>query len=140
VLTEVQRFYREGLKQHGYGPLTFQLDRDAEGALKIHLVQGRGPMHDYGRNDSAKVRREVKTALAQRGRDIDGETVIIFQLLLAWRGKTAVEVGPYVGGGHAHGGTAWVYDDARLDARLLPSKQPGGYYHRPCSLGRFNTH
>jgi len=33
-----------------------------------------------------------------------------------------------------------VFDDERLDPRKLDSKEPGGYYHRPCSIGQFNTH
>ena len=140
VMTEVQRFYRTGMDQNGHGPLTFELDRDPAGALRFHEVRAKGPMRDYGRSASSKVRREVKEALARQNLDIDRETVVIFQLLLAWDGDKAEEIGPYVGGGNARSGTAWVYDDKRLDPRLLPSKEPGGYYHRPCSLGQFNTH
>ena len=140
VLTEVQRFYRDGLAAAGYGPLTFGLDRDDAGALRVHLVRGRQPMLAYGRNASGAVRREVKAALAKAGVDIDRETVVIFELLLAWEGGKATEIGPYCGGGNHRTGTAWVYDDALLDPRKLGSKQFGGYYHRPCSVGQFNTH
>lgn len=140
VMTEVQRFYRDGMDANGYGKLTFDLDRDAAGALRVHEVAGKGPMRDYGRDASDTVRREVRAALAKDGLDVDAETVVIFQLLLDWRGGKAEEIGPYVGGGGPRGGTAWVYDDARLDPRLLPSREPGGYYHGPCSIGRFNTH
>jgi hypothetical protein len=140
VMADVQRFYRLGMGQNGHGEMTFDLDREPGGALRIHEVRGRGPMRDYGRNASDKVRREVREALAKEKLDIDRETVVIFQLLLEWRGDKAVEIGPYVGGGGPRGGTAWVYDDARLDARLLPSREPGGYYAGPCSLGQFNTH
>ena len=140
VMSEVQQFYRTGMEENGYGKVTFELDRDPKGALRVYEVYGKGPMRDYGRNDSAKVRREVKEALAKEKLDADAETVVIFQLLLEWRGGTAVELGPYVGGGGPRGGTAWVYDDAKLDPRLLASREPGGYYHGPCSLGEFNTH
>lgn len=140
VMTEVQRFYREGMQAAGYGPQTFTLERDDQGRLRLYLVRGRYPMREYGRNDAAKVRREVKEALTQHGIDADRETIVIFQVLLAWEGDRATEVGPYVGGGNHLGGTAWVYDDERLDPRLLPSKEPGGYYNGPCSLGQFNTH
>ncbi|MCL2624215.1 MAG: NPCBM/NEW2 domain-containing protein, partial [Planctomycetaceae bacterium] len=63
-----------------------------------------------------------------------------FQLLLKWEDGKATELGPYVGSGTNLYGTAWVYDDALLDAALLSSKNPGGYYMRPCSIGQFNTH
>src|SRR5437879_3037218 len=64
VLTDVQRFYREGMRQNGYGPMTFELDRDPEGAVRIHVVRGQHPMHAYGRGAAGTVRREVKAALA----------------------------------------------------------------------------
>lgn len=140
VMSEVQRFYREGMKQNGFGPMSFELDRDANGVLKVHDVRAAEPMRSYGRDDSDKVHREVKAALAKEGLDIDRETVVIFELLLEWKGDKAIEVGPYVGGGNARGGTAWVFDDAKLDPKLLASKEPGGCYGSPCSLGQFNTH
>lgn len=140
VLTEVQRFYREGMEQNGYGPMTFELDREPDGRLRLLEVRAKEPMRAYGRDASGKVCDEVKAALAKQSVDLDRETVIIFQLLLDWKDGRAIEIGPYVGGGDAHSGTAWVYDDARLDPRLLSSTAPGGYYHRPCSLGQFNTH
>ncbi len=140
VMTEVQRFYQEGMKQNGYGDMTFQLERDSNGKLLIHRVHAKGPMKDYGRNDAGKVRGEVKEALAKQGINIDRETVIIFQLLLEWRGNRAVDIGPYVGGWNAVSGTAYVYDDEKLDPRLLGSKKAGGYYNGPCSWGEFNSH
>lgn len=140
VMTEIQRFYRAGMDENGFGEVTFEPDRDAAGTLRIYEVRGQGPMRDYGRNSADKVRAEVRDALLKQHLDIDSETIVIFQLLLEWRGDKAVEIGPYVGGGGPRGGTAWVYDDARLDPRLLSSREPGGYYNGPCSLGRFNTH
>ena len=56
------------------------------------------------------------------------------------RRNRAIEVGPYVGGGNRLAGTAWVYDDERLDPQLLASQADGGYTGRPCSLGEFNSH
>jgi hypothetical protein len=140
VMTHVQRFYREGMEQNGHGPLTFELDRGADGKLRVYEVRGQEPMRAYGRDASDKVRDEVKEALARQKIDIDPETFIIFQLLLEWKGAQAVEIGPYVGGGDGRNGTAWVYDDARLDPDLLASLKPGGFYVRPCSLGEFNSH
>jgi len=84
VMTEVQRFYRDGMKAAGYGPKTFALERDGQGRLVVHRVEGTRPMQDYGRNASGLVRREVKTALAKQGIDIDRNTWVIFQVLLQW--------------------------------------------------------
>ncbi len=141
VMTEVQQFYRREMEAAGHGPRTFELERDAGGKLMIHLVRGREPMRAYGRSDSAKVKQEVGDALRARGWNPDRETIVIFQVLLAWENGRAVEIGPYCGSGNHRSGTAWVYDDERLDPRYLASKEPGGFYAgRPCSLGEFNTH
>jgi len=140
VMTEVQRFYGDGMASAGYGAKTFSLDRDEQGQLKVYLVKGQKPMIEYGRNASRAVRREVRSSLAEAGLDVNGETLVIFEVLLDWRGEKAVEVGPYCGGGSHLSGTAWVFDDRLLDPRQLGSKEPGGYYHRPCSIGEFNSH
>ena len=141
TLEEVRRFYRDGMAAAGYGPVTFELERDSAGRLVLHEIRGRYPMEAYGRNDAAKVRREVAAALASRGIDADRELLLIVQVLLRWENGRAIEVGPYVGSGDGRFGTAHVYDDERLDAALLSSTEPGGWYGgRPCSIGRFNTH
>lgn len=140
VMTEVQAFYRQGMADNGHGPLAFNLERDARGHLVIHEVKAQGRMHDYGRNDAEKVINEVKESLRADGLDPDKETVVIFELLLEWKDGKATEVGPYVGGGDFSAGAAWVFDDPLLDPRSLASKQPGGYYGGPCSIGEFNSH
>ncbi len=140
VMREVQRFYREGMKAAGYGERTFGLETNAAGQLLLHEVRAREASAAYGRDAWDKVRGEVAEALRHKGIDIDQETVVIFETLLRWDRDKAVEVGPYVGSGDHRSGTAWVYDDDRLDPRLLRSKEPGGYYGSPCSLGQFNTH
>lgn len=139
-MVEVRRFYQDGMISAGYGPMTFSLERDSGGKLRVYLVRGKHPMATYGRDAAGPVRDEVKAAMTSQGVDIDRETVVIFQVLLRWDGDKAVEVGPYVGGGDHLAGTAWVYDDERLDPRELGSKKPGGFYVGPCSIGEFNSH
>lgn len=140
VMREVQRFYAEGMKQAGFSGKTFGLETNAQGFLRLHMVRSREDSAFYGREASDKVRREVGESLKREGIDIEHETIVIFQTLLGWKGDRAVEVGPYVGGGSHLSGTAWVYDDDRLDPELLSSKTAGGYYGQPCSLGEFNSH
>jgi hypothetical protein len=140
VMTEVQSFYREGMQAAGYGPMTFDLERDREGKLIVLVVSAVHPMRAYGRDSSGEVRDEVKAALARKGLDVDTRTVVIFQVLLEWRDGRASEIGPYVGGGDYLAGTAWVYDDALLDPRRLNSKEAGGFYGEQCSIGEFNSH
>jgi hypothetical protein len=140
VMVEVQRFYREEMKAAGYGPMTFALECDAQGRLVVHVARGPGKLREYGRNASGAVAAVVREALSAKGLDPKEELVVIFENLLEWQGKKAVEIGPYCGGGGHLAGTAWVYDDKLLDPRKLGSKDPGGYYHRPCSVGEFNSH
>jgi hypothetical protein len=140
VMEEVQRFYREGMKDAGYGPMTFRLERDEKKKLVVHLVRAPKKLREYGRNSSGAVKAVVHKALVEKGIDPKKEMVVIFTNLLEWQGDKAVEVGPYCGGGSNFAGTAWVYDDKLLDPRELGSKKPGGYYHRPCSIGEFNSH
>jgi hypothetical protein len=140
VMTHVQQFYRQGMVDNGHGELSFELERDLEGGLQIYTVWGQKPMRHYHRQTYDNVRNEVKKALARQGIEADHETMIIFQLLLEWQQGQAREIGPYVGCGNAGSGTAWVYDDAKLDAQHLASCAAGGYYGQPCSLGEFNSH
>ena len=141
VMTHVQGFYRDGMEARGFGKKTFELEWKEPGKLQIYTVQGKKKQSEYGRNDSGVVRNEVKAAMSEQYNiDIDKEHIIIFQSLLKWEGDQATELGPYVGGGGALSGTAWVYDDPLLDAAKLASKEPGGYYNRPVSVGQFNTH
>ncbi|MCC7495508.1 MAG: NPCBM/NEW2 domain-containing protein [Fimbriimonadaceae bacterium] len=140
IMQEVREFYARGMAAHGFGRLTFDLARDAAGKLLVHRVDAHGPAASYGRNAAGQVAAEVRPVLQAAGLDPQRTHVIIFQVLLDWQDGKALEVGPYVGGGSATSGTCWVYDDPRLDPAKLSSKEPGGYYMRPCSLGEFNSH
>jgi hypothetical protein len=140
-MNNVRDFYSKGMEANGFGKKTFELEWETPGKLRLYTVQGKKKQTEYGRNNSRIVRDEVKVALAaQHNIDIDKEVVVIFQNLLKWEDGKATELGPYVGSGSALSGTAWVYDDPLLDAAKLPSKEPGGYYNGPVSVGQFNTH
>ena len=140
VMKNVQDFYRDGMTANGYGPMTFNLEWETPDKLKLYMVKGKKKQLEYGRNDASVVRQEVRDALLEQGINIDREVIVIFQQLLNWDGDKATEIGPYVGGGSHLSGTGWVYEDKLLDPDLLASKEPGGYYHGPCSQGQFNTH
>ncbi len=140
IMEHVRQFYRDGMAAAGYGQRTFNLDRQDDGSLRILLVRGSHPTEKYGRDSGWALQRECSEALAKEGIDLGQETALIFNNLLLWEGDKAVEHGPYAGGGSSFSGFAWAYDDALLDPDKLSSKEPGGYYHRPCSIGEFNSH
>ncbi len=139
VMENIRTFYQKEMERNGYGPMTFELERQSDGKLNIHYLHGAKKQSEYTRADSSSIREEVRAGLEKEGISSDGRYVVIFQLLLKQEGDRSIELGPYVGGGTHLSGTAWVFEDTRLDAALLTSKQPGGWYHRPCSLGKFNS-
>lgn len=139
VMQEVQNFYRQSMISNGYSPLTFTMDRDSAGQLKVYVVRGKNPMQTYGRKSSGQIRGEVKASLLAAGVNPDSQVLVIFQVLLDRQGDKTIEIGPYVGTGNNLTGTAWFYDDDRLDPRELGSKSPGGFYMWPCSIGHFNS-
>lgn len=140
VLEHIRAFYRDGMEAAGYGPRTFDLDRKEDGTLRVFVVQGEHATEKYGRDSGWTVQQECRKALMKEGVDLQQETAVILNNLLLWEGDKNVEHGPYAGGGGHLSGFAWAYDDAMLDPAKLKSKKPGGYYHRPCSIGEFNSH
>ncbi len=140
VMTCVQDFYRREMDRNGFGAITFGLEEESPGELKLYEVRAPGKQADYGRDSAWAVRDVVAKELAKQGIDVGKEVVVIFQLGLRWEGEKAVEVGPFVGAGSVSYGVAWFYDDPMLDSDKLSSKEPGGYYNGACSVGEFNSH
>ncbi len=140
VMKYVQEFYRSEMNRNGFGPMTFELEEEAPGKLKLYEVRAPKPMREYGRESAWAVRAVVEDALKTSGIDVNKEVVVIFQQGLLWKDGVAEEVASFVGAGAPSHGTAWFYDDPMLDPENLASQEPGGYYHRPCSIGEFNTH
>jgi hypothetical protein len=54
VVEDIRAFYREGMERSGFGPKTFDLPRDADGKLIIHLVKGTDPETAYTRSGFAQ--------------------------------------------------------------------------------------
>ncbi len=140
VMTCVQDFYRKEMVRNGFGAMTFGLEEARPGELKLYEVYAPEDQEAYGRESYWKVRDVVVKELEKQGVDASKEVIVIFQLGLRWEGNKAIEVASFVGAGSAFNGTAWFYDDPMLDSEKLSSKEPGGYYMHPCSIGEFNTH
>lgn len=140
LLEDIRRYYREEMQANGHPPLTFELDKDARGRLRIHEIRGKEGAAAYPRHAEAKVAEETRQALARQGLNMDDEAVIVFQRLMEWKDGKIVETGPYKGGGSGGRGIAYVYDDAHLDAALLTSDEPAGYcLVKHCTWGEFNN-
>ncbi len=139
VLAHIRQFCRDGMAAAGYGERTFNLDREDDGTLRVFVVCGEHPTEKYGRESGWIVQQECNKALAKEGVNLQQETAVILNNLLLWEGDKAIEHGPYAGGGNHLSGFAWAYDDAMLDPDKLGSKEPGGFFRRPCSIGEFNS-
>jgi hypothetical protein len=141
VMKYVQEFFRKEMLRNGYGEKTFALEWAAEDKIKLYTVNGKKRQTEYGRTDYEIITAEVEKALINQYKiDPKKELILIFQQLLKWDGSRTVEIGPYAGSGTSISGIAWCFDDPLLDPLLLTSKEPGGYYSQPCSIGQFNTH
>ena len=51
VMEDIRTFYRDEMARHGFGPMTFELERDAAGKLVIHLVRGKESESGYPRTE-----------------------------------------------------------------------------------------
>jgi hypothetical protein len=144
VMTEIQSWYRDEMARNGFGPMTFPLERDEDGELVIHVVQG-NRSYPYGEKPTTTEIRDnqVKRLMAERGIDIDREHIIIFQNLTFGSEKDGDTVlhswAPYCGGGTHKSGTAWVTDFPFLDPLNLPKKSPRVLDDgkRPYTMGRY---
>ena len=139
VLEHIREFFRDGMEEAGYGARTFELDRKEDGTLRVFVVRGEHPTEHYGRESGWQVQQECQKALMKERVNLQQETAVVLNNLLLWKGDKNIEHGPYAGGGNHMSGFAWAYDDAMLDPEKLGSKEPGGYFHEPCSVGRFNS-
>ncbi len=143
VLEEIQRFYADGLKQHGWDDVpTFRLDANQQGDLRVVLAQGTltTAQHERGRTEP-QLHQAVEHALRSAGMDPGQETYVIFSNLLLWEEGRSREVGPYYGGGGPLSGMAAVLDDPLLDPDMLGSNEPGAWFASwACSIGEFNAH
>jgi len=143
VLKHIQDFYRKEMESHGYGPMTFALEWDEPGNLKIYDVVGKNNIYDYPNGTEWQVREEVRENLLRDHEiDIDKEYVLICGAFVEWKEDFVLEHGPRVSGiGDFACGCAWVNDDFHVEPDLLSSTEPGGFSPilGPCTIGKYNS-
>ncbi len=139
VMTHIQAFYRNGMRANGLTPMTFNLNRGDANELDILVVKGRDQKASYNRDSAEKIRAELRAAFSNGGLDFEQEVVVVFQVLLDRQPGKTTEIGPFKGGGNGYKGSALVYDDIRLDAALLSSKQQDTFSAPGKTIGDFNS-
>jgi len=100
ILEDIRAFYRDGMERAGFGPKTFDLARDAEGKLVIHVVKGREPESAYPRSPGGsqsdisdastrdKILRESRAELEIAGITPARETILYVCNLATWDPQT----------------------------------------------------
>jgi len=146
VMTEVQTWYRDEMERNGFGPMTFPLERDADGRLVIHVIKGTRAYALGEEITSVEMRdNQVKGPMLKKGIDIEQDHIIIFANSVFVSGTEEEKIlhssSAYCGGGSNKSGTAWATDAELLDPLNLPKKTPrildGGI--RPYTLGGYNV-
>ena len=147
IMADIQQFYREQMRQLGYGGITLSLEQE-RGKLKLHKVEGSANDDgSYSYKSGEPIRREVFRALAKDGIDANAETLLIVCGLSRTEGKRVTIYSPYYGMGANHNrGICFVADSDWLtidglkpDKKkiALQVKEHRGY--ESFSLARFNT-
>ena len=120
IMLDIQSFYRDGMKRHGYGERVFPLDITG-GKLRIHVVKGADAAKGYRFEDGRKVHAEVLRALAPAIR-LDRDFVLIFGGMCTKLAKNKYFFyAPYYGdrsSNHRHG-LCYVADCELMDTKLL---------------------
>jgi hypothetical protein len=134
VLEDIRAFYRGEMQRHGFGPRTFEVERDAKGQLVIHLVKGKEPEAGYprtdwgrkGGGDVGKVMKECVPVLQEAGISPDQETILIFCNLANWdeQAHTYSHHSPFGGTATRTRGFCFVTDSPILDLESLMKKEP----------------
>jgi hypothetical protein len=144
VVTAIQSWYRDEMERNGFGPMTFQLERDIGERLVVHVVRGTRAFAPGEQVEAKEIFESwIKPQLAAKGIDVEHEHIIVFQ-------NTCLETvgddvgcihswAPYWGGGCRTDGVAWVIDFNQFDPLNLARKSPmiyaGGRRFMP--LNRF---
>ena len=154
ILEDIRAFYREGMAHAGFGPKTFDLDRDEQGKVIIHLVKGNDPESAYPRSGfvqnggaDASTRDKIMAAsrpvLQAAGIAPEHDTTIIFCNLAKWDEKTRFfqHHSPYMGFWTQTGGWCFAVDCSILDIGQIAQKQPTlrDAEWGVESIGKFNT-
>ncbi len=148
IMEDIRSFYRDGMVRAGFGPETFDLDRDKAGKLIIHLVKGKEAENDYQKPDGQKLIDECRPVLKAAGISFEHETVLIFCNLAKWddAASSFSHHSPYYGvsaGGvrDQTSGLCFAVDTVIQDLANVDKKGPSllDDEYGDMSLGKFNT-
>ena len=134
ILEDIRSFYGAEMQRHGFGPKTFDLERDAAGKPVIYLVKGNEadsgyPRTGWGHNDGGdggRVLKECLPVLQAAGLSPNQETILIVCNLADWdeTSHTYSHHSPFYGAWTRTKGICFVTDSPILDVDNLLKKEP----------------
>lgn len=131
IVRNIQAYYSDQMKENGYPPLTFALDKDKDGHVKVHTAHLNNYMSDLNVETAGEpARQAAEEVLRKAGVNPDREHVLVVV-------QMPDKKGPYYGRGDFQGGHACVCDAPHLDAKNLDSEESGNYIFG--TLGMDNT-
>jgi hypothetical protein len=117
VVKHVRDYYAREMVANGLPPITFEIETDDKGLLKVHEGTGELPLakHNKHGNAGGESRKASKAALAAAGIDMDqNHALIVCQM--------PDGISPYYGGGGSKSGVCWICDLPGFDPVNLASK------------------
>lgn len=117
VVKHVRDYYAREMVANGLPPITFEIETDEKGLLKMHECTGalRLDQLDKHGNAGSESRKYSKEALAAAGIDMDNNhTLIVCQV--------PDGISPYYGGGGQNSGVCWICDLPGFDPVNLASR------------------
>lgn len=131
VVNNIQMYYSDQMKENGYPPLTFSVERDKSGKVIVHEAHVMKYMNDLNEETSAEPTREAAAAVLRKaGINPDEEYMLVVV-------QMPDKKGPFYGKGDQKTGCCWTCDAPHLDAANLSSEKKGDYPFG--SLGMDNT-
>ncbi len=145
ILKDFEKFFSVQMARAGFGNKTIALEKDGE-HIKLHIVKGKSNDDGtYSYKTGGLIRKEVKAALAERGINMDEETVLIVNNLSKTSPGKVEIYSPFYGQGANHKyGICHVMDCEFLSIEGLRDKKTkiqvkehGGF--KPFTMAKFNT-
>jgi len=118
VVSDVNAFYRDGLRRFGIETGGLPLERE-HAKLVVHLVRGKLPASDYNYESGDRTAQEIRLALQDK-MDVEREHLLVFYALCRREADGRyVFTAPYYGGGSQRSGLCHAADCEMLDPLLL---------------------
>jgi len=136
IMEDIRGFYRDGMARLGFGPMSFEMERDTAGKPLLHVVKGTNMAAEFAAwksragtgspEDGEMVKASCRPALRAEGIEWDKETEMIFCNLAFWddQARTFRHRSPYFGQYSLGHGLCFAADSRILDVADFAKREP----------------